>query len=207
MPRFSGSSPCFVDHVLRHPHLDPEQEVGVLGERHRAGFGLCDVDIVQLGGRERRQAVIGDMDEGVHARPRLGHDEPAQRRQIVDPGIACRDDGRRGLELHQLVGGNPDGRAVRVDVTMQIDETGHHELACRVDALQRALGGDRLLHRLDDAPADADIASGTQRLAGVEHLAAADHQIVLVGRPHRSPHRRGEADGCSGCGKCQEIAA
>ena len=41
------------------------------------------------------------------------------------------------------------------------------------------------LDRLDHAPADADVAFAAQRLAGIEHVAALDHEIELVVRPHR----------------------
>ena len=68
------------DHVLRHPHLDADQEVRVFRQRHRAGFDLRIVDVVEFGDRESRQAVIGDVEEGVHPRPRLRDDVAAQAR-------------------------------------------------------------------------------------------------------------------------------
>ncbi len=177
--------PVLEDDVLRHPHLDADQEVLVLRQRHGAGFDLRIVDIVEFGDRERGQAVVGDVDEGIDPRPRLRHDVATQRREIVDAGIARRDHGGGALELHQFVGGNADRRAVGVDMAMQIDEARGHELASGIDGLQGAGGRNLRLDRLDHAPADADIALALERLAGIEHVAALDHQIELVVRPHR----------------------
>ena len=129
--------PVLEDDVLRHPHLDADQEVRIFGERHGAGFDLRIVDIVELGDREGRQAVVGDMDEGVNPRPRLRHDVTAQRREIVDAGIARRHHRGGALKLHQFVGGNADRRAVGVDVAMQIDQARRHQLARGVDGLRR----------------------------------------------------------------------
>ena len=141
MPRFERLEAVLEDDVLRHPHLDADQEIRIFGQRHGAGFDLRVVDVVELGDRERRQSVIGDMDEGVDPRPRLRHDVAAQRREIVDAGIARRDHRGGALELHQLVGGNADRRAVGIDVAMQVDQAGRHQLAGGVDGLQRARGG------------------------------------------------------------------
>ena len=185
MPRLSGSSPCFEDHVLRHPHLDADQKIRVLGERHGAGFHLRVVDIVELGDREGGQAVVGDVDEGIDPCARLRHDIAAQRGEVVDPGVACRHHRGGSLELHQFVGGNADRRAIRIDVAMQVDQAGRHQFARRIDGLQRALGRNLRLDRLDHAPADADVALAPQRLAGIEHVAALDHEIEFVRGTHR----------------------
>jgi hypothetical protein len=90
MARFSGSRPVLGDDVLRHPDLHAEQEIRIFGQRHRAGFDLRIIDVVELGDREAGQAVVGDVDEGVNPRPRLRHDVTAQRGEIVDAGIARR---------------------------------------------------------------------------------------------------------------------
>ena len=177
--------PVLGDHVLRHPHLDPEQEVRVFRQRHRAGFDLRIVDVVELGDRECRQAVIGDVEEGVDARPRLRHDVAAQRRKIVDAGIAGRDQRGGALELREFVGGNADRRAIGVDMAVQVDQARRHQLAGGVDGLGRARRRNVVFDRLDHAPADADVAFAPQRLAGIEHVAALDDEIELVVRPHR----------------------
>ena len=117
------------DDVLRHPDLHAEQEIRIFGQRHRAGFHLRIIDVVEFGDREAGQAVVGDMDEGVNPRPRLRHDVAAQRGEVVDAGIARRHHRGGGLRLHQFVGGNADRRAIRVDVGMQIDQAGRHKLA------------------------------------------------------------------------------
>ena len=181
------------DHVLRHPHLDAEQEIRIFRQRHGAGFHLGVVDIVEFGDREARQPVIGDVDEGVDPGPRLRHDVTAQRREVVDAGIAGRN--RRGgaLKLRQFVGGNPDRRAIGVDVAVQVDQARRHQFARCVDRLRRARGRNLRLDRLDHAPANADVAFSAQRLAGIEHVAALDHEVELVVRAHRGVGRCGEA--------------
>ncbi|MEA2872083.1 MAG: hypothetical protein QOH67_2059 [Hyphomicrobiales bacterium] len=84
----------------------------------------------------------------------------------------------------QLVGRNADRGAVRKHVAVQIDQAGRDQLA--VDA-EHALGARRRnigLDRLDHAIADTDVALAAQVLARVEHIAALDHEIELVVRPH-----------------------
>ena len=180
------------DDVLRHPHLDAEQEIRIFRQRHRAGFHLRVVDIVEFGDREAGQPVVGDVDEGVNPRPRLRHDVTAQRREIVDAGVARRHHRGGGLRLHQFVGGNADRRAVGIDVGMQIDQSRRHELARCVDGLGGARRRDLVLDRLDHAPANADVALAAQRLAGVEHVAALDHKVELVVRSHRGVGASGD---------------
>ena len=97
--------------------------------------------------------------------------------------------GRRRLEGHQLVGRNADGRAVGIDVRVQVDEAGRDELAAGVEHAQRALGRDIGLERLHHAVADADVAPAAQPLARVEHLAALDDEVELVVRTHRGMDR------------------
>ena len=104
------------DHVLRHPHLDAEQEIRIFRQRHGAGFDLRVVDVVELGDREAGQAVIGDMDEGINPGARLRHDVAAQGREIVDAGVARRNHRGGALKLRQFVGGNADRGAVGIDV-------------------------------------------------------------------------------------------
>jgi hypothetical protein len=87
--------------------------------------------------------------------------------------------------LHQFIGGNPDRRAIGVDVAMQVDQARGHEFARGVDSFQGAGSRDLGLDGLDHAPADADVALPAQRLAGIEYVAALDHEVKLVGGPHR----------------------
>jgi hypothetical protein len=69
-------------------------------------------------------------------------------------------------------------------MAMQVDQAGHDQFARGVDGLQRAGIRNFRLDRFHHAPADADVALAPQRLAGIEHVAALDHQIELVGRAH-----------------------
>ena len=117
------------DHVLRHAHLRADRDVGILGDGLRGRVHIRDVDVRELGDRERREPGIGDVDKGVEAGARLRHDEAAERGEIVGPGIAGRDAGRRALMADELVGRNADRRAVGVDMSVQVDETRRHELA------------------------------------------------------------------------------
>ena len=183
-PAFQRLEAVLVDHVLRHPHLDADQEVRIFGERHGAGFDLRIVDVVELGDREGRQAVIGDVHEGIDSRARLRDDVAAQRREIVDAGIARGNHRGGALKLRQFVGGNADRRTVRVDMRVQVDQPGRDQLAGSVDALCRAGRRDFVLDRLDHAPADADVALAPQRLAGVENVTAFDHEIEFVVGTH-----------------------
>ena len=86
------------DDVLRHAHLDADRDVGVLGDRLGAGVHLREVDVVELGDRERRQADVGDVDEGVEPRARLRHDVAAEGGEVVGARVARRDAGRGALD-------------------------------------------------------------------------------------------------------------
>ena len=85
------------DHVLGHAHLHAEHHVGILGQRLGGGIHLREIDVVELGHRERRQPGIGDMHERVKPRARLRHDVAAEGREIVGAGIARRHAGGRAL--------------------------------------------------------------------------------------------------------------
>jgi hypothetical protein len=74
-------------------------------------------------------------------------------------------------------------------VAMQIDQPGRHQFARGVDGFGSASGGNIGLHRLDHPPANADVTFSPQRLAGVEHIAALDHEVELVVRTHRGVGR------------------
>ncbi len=102
------------DHVLAHPHLDAEHDVGVLGDRPRGRLRLRIVDVEEL--RHRKAGEPGDRDvhERVLARARGRHDEAPERREVVRAGIARRHHGRRALMGDELVGRDADRRAVRV---------------------------------------------------------------------------------------------
>jgi hypothetical protein len=68
---------------------------------------------------------------------------------------------------------------------MQIDQPGRDQLPRGIDGLRRARCRNLVFDRFDDAPANAYVAFAPQRLAGVEHVAALDHEVELVVRPHR----------------------
>jgi hypothetical protein len=146
------------DDVFRHADLDPDGDVGILGDRLGAGIDHGVIDVVELRHRKRRQAHIGDVHEGVETRAGLPDDVAAERGEVVGAGIARRHHGGGGLERQQLVRRNADRGAVGVDMGMQVDETGGHELAADIQDLERAIGGNVGLHRLDDAPTNADVA-------------------------------------------------
>ena len=58
---------------------------------------------------------------------------------------------------------------------------------------------------LDHPEADADVALAAKILARVEHIAALDHEIELVGRPHRG--ERGAAGKRKRCRRAEKITA
>jgi hypothetical protein len=70
-----------------------------------------------------------------------------------------------------------------------LDEARRHELAARIDKTRCACHWDIGLDDFDKAVADADIASGAERLARIDNIASLDHQIVLVARPKRRTAR------------------
>src|SRR5215471_6318785 len=65
-------------------------------------------------------------------------------------------------------------------MAMQVNQAWRDELAARIDRLRSSLGRDRLLDCLNDAPADADVAFASERLTGIEHVAALDHEVELI---------------------------
>ncbi len=156
---------------------------------------MREVDIVELGDRERRKPHIGNVDEGVEAGARLRRDEAAERREIIRAGIPRRDAGGGALVGHELVGGNADRRPVRVHVRVEVDQSRRDQLAGGIEHAQRARRRNLGFHRLDHAIADADIAPAAQRLARIEHIAALDHKIELVVRPHRGTCRTARGGG------------
>ena len=164
------------DHVLAHAHLHTQHEVCVLGHGLGGDLGLRVVDVVELGHREAGEPHIGDMHECIESGPGLANHGPPEGREVVGARVAGRNEGGRGLEGDEFVGGNADRGAVGEHVGVQIDETG-------------LVGGNIGLQGLDQAEADADVAFGPQVLAGIEHLAALDEEIELVVWPHGGERR------------------
>jgi hypothetical protein len=185
--------PVLEDNILGHPNLGPDGEIRVLGDRQSAGLHLRVVEVVQLCHREGGQAVVGDVDEGEHPRPRLGGDVAPERRDVVGSRIARRDDRGHARERDGLVRRDADRRAVGIGVGVEIDEPRQHELARGIDRLLGALGGDIRLKGGHHAEADADVALGAQRLARVDDLPTLDHQVEAVGHGGSRPHGRHSA--------------
>src|SRR5262249_25629613 len=125
-------------------------------------------------------------------------DIAAERSKVVGAGVARRHTRGRALVCDQLVSRNADGRAIRIDVGMKIDETGRYELARGIEDAQCALCRDVRFESFDNAKANADVALAPQALARVEHVAALDHKIEFVIRSHggarctHSPGNEGE---------------
>ncbi len=71
----------------------------------------------------------------------------------------------------------PDA-AARQDMGVEVDEARQDELASGVEHLRAARRRDLGLDGHDRGIADADVSPSPQVLAGIEHLAAADHEIV-----------------------------
>ena len=195
------------DYILRHAHLDADRDIGVFRHRLGAGLHLGVVEIVKLRQRKRRQPDIGDVHEGIEPGAGLRHDEAAKAGEIAGAGIARRHAGGGALERHQLVGRDPDGGAIGVDMGMQVDEPGRHQPAAGVQHPQGPRGRDIGLDGLDHAVADADIAPAAQSLARIEHIAALDDEIELIVRPHGGECRRRGAGQGEGGGALQDVAS
>ena len=131
------------------------------------------------------------MQERVQARARLGDDVPAEHGEVVGPGITRGDHRGGALERHQLVGRDANGRPVGKHVRMQVDQPGHDELAVGIQHAAGPRHGNVRIDCLDEAEADPHVAPGAQVLARVEHLAALDHQVELVGGPVAARSGRG----------------
>ena len=86
---------------------------------------------------------------------------------------------------------------------VEVDEPRRHQLARGVEQTLRARHRNIRFERLDHAKADSDVASSAQALAGVEHVAALDHEVELVVWAHgavRHPHAGGSGEGERTCG-------
>ena len=68
---------------------------------------------------------------------------------------------------------------------MEIDEAGRDELAGNVDTLDGARGRNARLDRGELAVLDSEISLAAELLAGIEHLAVRDHEVVLQRRIFR----------------------
>jgi hypothetical protein len=80
----------------------------------------------------------------------------------------------------QFVGGDANRGTIGIDMAVQVDQTGSHQLAAGIEHAQSALGRDVGFQRFDHAVTDADVALAAQRLAGIKYVAALDDQIELV---------------------------
>ena len=172
------------DHVLGHAHFDTQHHVGILGDRLGGDVDLREVDVVKLGHRERREAHIRNMDKGVETCACLRDDVAAESREIVGASVSGRNTGRAALIGYKLVRRDAERRSVRIDMTMQVDQSRRHQLATGVEHPKRTRSGNVGLDRFDQAIADADVAPAAQRLARIEHIGGLDQEIELVVRPH-----------------------
>ena len=174
-----GLEPVLADHGVGDADLDAEHQVGVL--RHRLG-GALHVGVVDIqhlaGGKPTRQADARNVDEAEEAGARLGHREVLERAEGVPAAIAGGYRGGGGGDGHQLVGGQPQAQ-VRHEMGMQIHQAGCHELPRRIDPLHAPGGGNAGREPGDLAEPDADVQAAAEALAGVQHLAPRDDEVVL----------------------------
>src|SRR5262245_11210204 len=75
------------------------------------------------------ESDVGDVHERVNSGTRLRRDVATEGGKVVGAGIAGRDTGGRTLVRNQLVGWNADGRAIGIDVRVEVDEPRRHQLA------------------------------------------------------------------------------
>ncbi len=90
---------------------------------------------------------------------------------------------------------------------VQIDQARRYKLARGVDGLGGTGGRNLVLDGLDHAPANADVALAPERLAGIQHVAALDHEIELVVRPHRGVGRARYGCDRGRAGQTQKMTA
>lgn len=110
------------DDVLRHAYFGAECNISVFTDRLGAGVHLREIDVVELGNRERCQPDIGDMYESVKPRAGLPHNEASEGGEIIRAGVTRRNTGGGALVDHRFVRRNADSRPVRINVAVQIDE-------------------------------------------------------------------------------------
>ena len=171
------------DHIERLAHLHAEQHVLVLCQRLGRQVDLRVVDVQHLTDRETGQPDRRDVQEAQDAAARLGDDVMLERREVVRTGIAGTDVRGGGRVGHQFIGRQPDRRALREHMGMQVDQARCDELARRVEHL----GGGRHcnvgLDSGDAGVADSDVATGMQVLARIDDVAALDDEVELVRPP------------------------
>jgi hypothetical protein len=113
---------------------------------------------------------------------RLRDDKLPEGGKAADPAIAGTDIGGGARVGDQFIAGEADAAGMH-DVGMEIDQAREHELAGGIKRLHAARWRDLGLKRGDHGIANADIAATAQTLAGIQHLATADHEVVGVVRP------------------------
>ena len=180
--RFSGSSPLLPTTSSVSRTLMPSSTSGFSASILAAASTPRVVDVQHLAHREARQADRGDVQEGEDAGARRGDAEMLEGREAAGAGVARAHIGRGAGEGHQLVAGQADAGA-RQDVGVEVDEARQDELARGVEHLRAARRRDLGLDGGDHGVADADVPPAAQVLAGIDHLAAADDEIVGIVRP------------------------
>ncbi len=98
----------------------------------------------------------------------------------VGAGIASAHIGGRCRERHEFIRRDADGGAIGIDMGVEIDQAGRHQLALGVDTVLGTIGRNAGLDGHDLAEADADVADAAQIHAGIDDLATADHEIILL---------------------------
>jgi hypothetical protein len=97
-------------------------------------------------------------------------------------------------EGHQLVRRQADAGAVE-HVGVKIGQAGANEIAVGLERLLGHRGRDFRLDCGDQRVADADVAGRAQVLARVEHVAAADDEVLgIAGSERRSGRKRAPTD-------------
>jgi hypothetical protein len=176
--------PVLGNYILRHAHLRAQHHIAVLRNGARRAVGLRKINVIQLGNGKPSQSNIGDMHEGIKPGSCLSRDEAAESGEVVGTGVARRNTGGGALMRNELVGRNTDGRAVGIDMGVEVDEPRRDQLTSGIEHLPRACNRNIRFESLDHPKADADVAFSAQALAGVEHIAALDHQVEFIIGPH-----------------------
>src|SRR6267378_6128890 len=194
------------DHLDCLAHFHAEHELRVFSQSLSRLVDVGVVDVEHLADRKAREPDRGDVHEGVNAAPRLRDDVVLERREGVGARIArAHISGGRGIG-YELVRGEANRRDLRIDVSVHVDQAGQNEPAPRVQRLLRARLRDVRLQRRDHRVLDADVAPRAQPLARVEHFAAPDDEVELVGLRERAGGAKAE-QGAARSGSGKEFAS
>jgi hypothetical protein len=179
MPTSSATSSAVVAGRFTHSHLDAEDQVAILA-RHAGAFAR--IDEAQIGTLthhhrlgEGEDAGKGDVEIGQDAhRRRLDH-MLAKAVEIAGARTAGIDEGGDAAAARQQFGLDAERGAAPIDMGVQVDQAGRHDLAGDV---ARVLGRQALADRRHLAARESHVGHSVDILRRIDHPAALQYEIV-----------------------------